>query len=54
VNRSAQEILAERRSVIQEQRRERDQMARAMLQFQIDELDRELATQEQQPAPVQP
>jgi len=45
VNRSAQEILAERRSVIQEQRRERDQMARAMLRFQIDELDRELAAQ---------
>ena len=45
MNRSAQEILAERRSVIQEQRRERDQMARAMLRFQIDELDRELAAQ---------
>jgi len=43
VKRSAQDTLAERRSVIQEQRREPDQMARAILQFQLDELDRELA-----------
>lgn len=41
-HRTAQDILAERRSVVQEQRRETDRTARAILQFQIDELDREL------------
>jgi len=41
--RTAQDVLAERRSVVQEQRRERDKTARDVLQFQIDELDRELA-----------
>lgn len=40
--RSAQDILAERRSVVQEQRKERDQIARAVLQYQINELDAEL------------
>lgn len=43
MTRSAQDILAERRSVIREQRRETDKTAIAILQFQIDELDRELA-----------
>ncbi len=43
MTRTAQDILAERRSVVQEQRRETDKTARAILQFQIDELDRELA-----------
>lgn len=42
---AAQEILAERRSVVQEQRHETDPIARAILQYQIDELDRELAKQ---------
>ena len=42
--RTAQDILAERRSVIREQMRERDATARAILQYQIDTLDRELAT----------
>jgi len=42
VRRTAQDILAERRSVVQEQRRERDKTAIAILQFQVDELDREL------------
>lgn len=42
MTRTAQEILAERRSFVQEQRRETDKTARAVLQYQIDELDREL------------
>lgn len=42
MKRTAQDILAERRSVIQEQRKERDQMARAILQYQINQLDAEL------------
>lgn len=42
MRRTAQDILAERRSVVQEQRRERDKTAIAILQFQVDELDREL------------
>lgn len=41
--RTAQDILAERRSVVLEQMRERDETARAILQYQIDQLDRELA-----------
>lgn len=41
--RTAQDILAERRSVVQEQRRESDRIARAILQYQLDQLDRELA-----------
>lgn len=44
MNRTAQDILAERRSVVQEQRRETDVTARAILQYQIDSLDRELST----------
>jgi hypothetical protein len=42
--RTAEDVLAERRSVVQEQRRERDPIARDVLQYQIDDLDRELAT----------
>lgn len=42
MTRTVTTILAERRSVIQEQRHERDATARAILQFQIDELSREL------------
>lgn len=41
-NRTAQDILAERRAAINEQRREVCLTARAILQFQIDELSREL------------
>jgi hypothetical protein len=40
--RSAQDILAERRSVVEEQSREQDATIRALLQFQIDSLDVEL------------
>ena len=42
MTRTVQNILAERRSVALEQMHERDATARAVLQFQIDELDREL------------
>ena len=45
MTRSAQDILAERRSVVQEQRRERDKTAVAILQYQIDQLDAELKAQ---------
>lgn len=38
--RSLQDMLAERRSVVQEQRGESDKTARTILQYQIDELDR--------------
>lgn len=39
----AVDLLAERRSVIMEREAESDSMARAILQYQIDEIDRELA-----------
>lgn len=42
MTRTPSDILAERRTVVQEQRRERDKTARAILQYQIDEIDREL------------
>lgn len=41
--RSLQDLLAERRLLVQEQRYERDRCARGVLQFQIDQIDRELA-----------
>lgn len=37
--RTAQDLLAERRALVQEQRRERDATARAMLQFEINSID---------------
>lgn len=40
--RTTQDILAERRFNVQEMRRERDRMAKAMLQAHIDMLDAEL------------
>lgn len=43
-DRTAQDLLAERRANVQELRRERDPMARALLQFHIDEIDRTLAS----------
>lgn len=45
MTRTAQDILAERRSVVQEQRRETDKTTIAILQYQLDELDRALAAQ---------
>lgn len=45
--RTAQDLLAERRANVQEQRRETDKTARAMLQFRIDQIDRELHEQRQ-------
>ena len=39
---TAQSLLAERRSCVMEQMRERDATARAMLQFRIGQIDREL------------
>jgi hypothetical protein len=43
--RSNEEILAERRENALELHRERDPIARALLEFHISSLDRELATQ---------
>jgi hypothetical protein len=43
MTRTAQDILAERRATVFELARETDPTARAMLQFAIDQLDRELA-----------
>jgi hypothetical protein len=40
--RSLQDLLAERRANVQEMRRETDKTARAMLQFHIDQIDREI------------
>lgn len=40
--RTTQDLLAERRSLVQEQRFERDEIARELLQFSIDQIDREL------------
>jgi hypothetical protein len=40
--RSDQDLLAERRENVQEQRREIDPTARALLQYHIDEIDRAL------------
>lgn len=40
--RTAQDLLAERRANVLEQSREKDPTARAMLQFHIDQIDREL------------
>jgi hypothetical protein len=42
VSRSAQDLLAERRANVNEMRRERDVVARAMLQAHIDDLDRQI------------
>jgi hypothetical protein len=42
--RSAQDLCAERRCLVLEQSRETDATARAMLQFEIDQIDDELAT----------
>ena len=42
-DRTAQDLLAERRYNVQELRRERDPMAIALLQYHIDEIDRVLA-----------
>lgn len=41
-DRTAQDLLAERHDNVQERRRERDPMARAMLQLHIDTIDVEL------------
>ncbi len=41
--RSLQELLAERRANVQEQRRETDPIAIGLLQYHIDEIDREIA-----------
>ena len=43
-NRSTQDLLAERRANVNEQRRESDKTARAMLQVHIDTIDMELVT----------
>jgi hypothetical protein len=43
--RTVQDLLVERRACIQEQRRESDPTARAMLQFCIGQIDRELHEQ---------
>ncbi len=40
--RTAQDLLAERRATVNELRREKDPTARAMLQFAIDDIDRQL------------
>ena len=37
-----QELLAERRATVKEQMHERDLITRAVLQYQIDELEREI------------
>lgn len=42
-DRTAQDLLAERRANVNEMRRERDATARAMLQEHINAIDRELA-----------
>lgn len=39
--RTLQDLLAERRALVDELRRESDKTARAMLQFAIDQIDRE-------------
>ncbi len=41
--RSLQDLLAERRANVIEMARERDPVARAMLQYHIDEIDRAIA-----------
>ncbi len=46
-NRTAQDLLAERRANIQEARRERDKTARAMLMFHVSTIDAELARRKQ-------
>lgn len=40
--RTVQDLLAERRANVLEQARERDSLARALLQFHIDTIDAEL------------
>ncbi len=42
-SRTVQDLLAERRANVQEMRREACPIARAMLQYHVDEIDRELA-----------
>ena len=42
MNRTAQDLLAERRANVQESRHETDAMARAMLDAHVAEIDREL------------
>jgi hypothetical protein len=42
VERSLQDILAERRSLVLEQAAESDAIARELLQFEIDKIDREV------------
>lgn len=39
----AGELIARRRVLVQEQRMERDDVTKEVLQFEIDEIDRELA-----------
>lgn len=41
--RTAQDLLAERRANVQELRHERDAIAKQLLEYHIDEIDRELA-----------
>lgn len=41
-NRTAQDLLMERRANVLEMMRETDEIAKEMLQFHIDEIDREL------------
>lgn len=47
--RDAADLLAERSYNVQEMRRERDPMARAMLQYHIDVIDRVLAARRTAP-----
>lgn len=51
--RTAQDLLAERRTTVLELARERDSIARQMLQFSIDQIDRELHERSAQ-APLNP
>lgn len=41
--RTEQDLLAERRATVNEYRREPDQIARAILWYRVDEIDREIA-----------
>lgn len=42
--RTTHDLISERGALVHEQRFERDATARAVLQFQIDEIDREVAS----------
>ena len=54
-SRTVQDLLTERRAAIAELRTERDKTARHLLQFAIDQIDRELHARQWRPADeVQP